>query len=523
MCWRRYRHLVRGKNRQSKAFHRLAQHIFTANSFELLGRQILSQNFFHFNSEIYCHGRLLDTVQMARIYNDSKTFVDMKLKQSPDVTLQAFDNFMEKFSESNKPSKDQIQEWVEQNFDPRGSEFENWTPDDFKKDPEILNKINDKELRNFASDLNGVWLELGRLMKKDVAANPELYSIIYVENPVIVPGGRFLEFYYWDSYWIIRGLLHSEMVHVSWKLSRLEIWFAQISFSSHRRPKECSKISSPSSTVSVSSPTAGEFTTRCARSHHFSFRWWRLTSTTPKTSVLRLLRLTWWLVSLTFGCKTISWRWKDTDWQDTATCHPAPDQNHTARMLRQAKNFQMKLNARSTTRSWRLLPRVAWTSRVAGSSTMRAPTPEIWQISNAVQSSPSSSTRFSTGMQKLSPSFTATKAKPISKFNTWRQRRTSWTWATEKNFFPADFDFSFHFQGRRGGVVERGGRYMAWLWPDQPEASSVLRAHESLSAVDALLRPSKAPAHRWSHCRLYQSDKARRLPWRSADNNLQHR
>lgn len=41
--------------------------------------------------------------------------------------------------------------------------------------------------------------------------NPELYSIIPVENGVIVPGGRFIEFYYWDSYWIVRGLLYSEM------------------------------------------------------------------------------------------------------------------------------------------------------------------------------------------------------------------------------------------------------------------------------------------------------------------------
>lgn len=32
-----------------------------------------------------------------------------------------------------------------------------------------------------------------------------------MKNPVIVPGGRFREFYYWDSYWIIRGLLYSEM------------------------------------------------------------------------------------------------------------------------------------------------------------------------------------------------------------------------------------------------------------------------------------------------------------------------
>lgn len=32
-----------------------------------------------------------------------------------------------------------------------------------------------------------------------------------MENPFIIAGGRFLEFYYWDSYWIIRGLLICEM------------------------------------------------------------------------------------------------------------------------------------------------------------------------------------------------------------------------------------------------------------------------------------------------------------------------
>lgn len=167
-----------------------------------------------FRSEIYCHGRLLDTIQMARIYNDSKTFVDMKLKQSPDETLKDFDEFMAKFTD-RQPTKDELQQWVEENFEERGTEFETWTPDDHKKNPKVLDGINDKELRNFASDLNGIWLELGRKMKKDVADNPELYSIIYVENPVIVPGGRFLEFYYWDSYWIIRGLLLSEMEHVN--------------------------------------------------------------------------------------------------------------------------------------------------------------------------------------------------------------------------------------------------------------------------------------------------------------------
>lgn len=45
----------------------------------------------------------------------------------------------------------------------------------------------------------------------DSQEHPELTSIIYIPNPFIIAGGRFLEFYYWDSYWIIRGLLVSEM------------------------------------------------------------------------------------------------------------------------------------------------------------------------------------------------------------------------------------------------------------------------------------------------------------------------
>ena len=41
--------------------------------------------------------------------------------------------------------------------------------------------------------------------------NPFSYSLIYLENPFIIPGGRFRECYYWDSYWTILGLLASEM------------------------------------------------------------------------------------------------------------------------------------------------------------------------------------------------------------------------------------------------------------------------------------------------------------------------
>ena len=50
------------------------------------------------DSPIYCiggPGTLLHTVQMAKIYNDSKTFVDKPLKQGPNHTLTNFELFMQ--------------------------------------------------------------------------------------------------------------------------------------------------------------------------------------------------------------------------------------------------------------------------------------------------------------------------------------------------------------------------------------------------------------------------------------------
>jgi alpha,alpha-trehalase len=44
---------------------------------------------------------------MAEIYNDSKTFVDMKQRQPPAETLQLFDDFM--VMTGGNPNKDQVQ------------------------------------------------------------------------------------------------------------------------------------------------------------------------------------------------------------------------------------------------------------------------------------------------------------------------------------------------------------------------------------------------------------------------------
>ncbi len=38
-------------------------------------------------------------------------------------------------------------------------------------------------------------------------AEPELHTLLPLPNPFVIPGDRFREIYYWDSYWILCGLL----------------------------------------------------------------------------------------------------------------------------------------------------------------------------------------------------------------------------------------------------------------------------------------------------------------------------
>ncbi|KAM9036648.1 trehalase isoform 2-T2 [Sarcophilus harrisii] len=89
--------------------------------------------------------------------------------------------------------------------------MQTWIPEDWKDSPKFLQNISDTRLRAWAADLHNLWKKLGRKIKPEVLKQPDQYSLIYSAHPFIVPGGRFIEFYYWDSYWVMEGLLLSEM------------------------------------------------------------------------------------------------------------------------------------------------------------------------------------------------------------------------------------------------------------------------------------------------------------------------
>ncbi|KRY23686.1 Trehalase, partial [Trichinella patagoniensis] len=156
-------------------------------------------------NDIFCHGPLLDVIQKSRLFQDSKYFVDMALLYDPDVVLQAFDTV------ENKTDPKALDMFIKKYFSPPGSELKECQPVDWVPRPKSFLKIADEHFRLWAYFVHGKWKKLCREVTDQVKTEPNRFTFISVPHPFIIPGGRFREFYYWDTYWILKGLLASEM------------------------------------------------------------------------------------------------------------------------------------------------------------------------------------------------------------------------------------------------------------------------------------------------------------------------
>lgn len=110
---------------------------------------------------------------MARIFPDSKTFVDMKLKASPESTMATFRAWQLQFPNANVTN---IRQFVQDNFDPEGSEFVTWTPEDHVPVPTFLSDVVDGNYFHFGQDLHDLWLKLGRKISDDVKVTIVIFS-----------------------------------------------------------------------------------------------------------------------------------------------------------------------------------------------------------------------------------------------------------------------------------------------------------------------------------------------------------
>jgi alpha,alpha-trehalase len=120
---------------------------------------------------------LYEAVQSARLFEDSKFFPDCKPLFSATEILKRYKK------EQNDPDFS-LRAFVEANFE-LPSTFE----DKFQTTHKDINV-----------HLHHLWTSLTRKSGKDAG------TLIGLPHPYIVPGGRFREIYYWDSYFTMLGL-----------------------------------------------------------------------------------------------------------------------------------------------------------------------------------------------------------------------------------------------------------------------------------------------------------------------------
>lgn len=114
-------------------------------------------------------------VQKAQIFKDQKRFVDCEPKFAPDTILMAYRS-------QKKNANFKLKNFVAQHFD-------------------TLQNDTAAMIRH----LHYLWADLTRLPEPQKPYS----SLLALPNAYVVPGGRFTEIYYWDSYFTMLGLQQS--------------------------------------------------------------------------------------------------------------------------------------------------------------------------------------------------------------------------------------------------------------------------------------------------------------------------
>uniref|UniRef100_A0A915Q1Z2 Trehalase n=1 Tax=Setaria digitata TaxID=48799 RepID=A0A915Q1Z2_9BILA len=152
-------------------------------------------------SQIYCSGKLIHTTWM---FGMQGTCPGNMMLKSPEHILEQFNNL------TYPLKRGQFQKFCAENF-ANISYLRQATLVDWTELPGNIRRIHDASLKKFARKLNDLWKVLAREFVEQVHQTPYLFPVLPVPNAFIVPGGSFQIYFYWDSYWINKGLLFSNM------------------------------------------------------------------------------------------------------------------------------------------------------------------------------------------------------------------------------------------------------------------------------------------------------------------------
>jgi alpha,alpha-trehalase len=126
---------------------------------------------------------LFDAVESAPLFADSKTFADAVPNSSPMEILA-------RYRDAKPVTQEALKAFVAANFS---------LPPDATVLPPSSERVS------IARHIDSLWDQLTR----STTTAPRYSSLLPLPEPYVVPGGRFREMYYWDSYFTMLGLVES--------------------------------------------------------------------------------------------------------------------------------------------------------------------------------------------------------------------------------------------------------------------------------------------------------------------------
>ena len=139
---------------------------------------------------------------------DPKFYIDLSLKLPHDLSTaeSVFDDLTTGSRDLSVPVE-KLEKFVHEYFDDAGIDLVHHEPEDFVSDPtEFLANVENDQVREWAREVHCLWRTLSCRVSDSVIESPDRHTLLPLPEPVIIPGSRFREVYYWDSYWVIKSV-----------------------------------------------------------------------------------------------------------------------------------------------------------------------------------------------------------------------------------------------------------------------------------------------------------------------------
>ena len=167
---------------------------------------------------VFIPHKIIQTVNIANLFADQKTFVDKPTSRDPRDVVDTFTSTLTTAGSTTNITFQQVVDFVNNSFRGEGLELEALTLPAFQPSPAFLQGVTDPLLKAWTQTVHSFWTQLARGTNETQlcgqGAGDCESTLIPLNHTFVVPGGRFREQCEWNQCFSSRRGLTTENVRL---------------------------------------------------------------------------------------------------------------------------------------------------------------------------------------------------------------------------------------------------------------------------------------------------------------------